>query len=301
VEVVQKYGGDKIVHRVWPEDNWAGREEMIEIASGIAADKDVKALIVNRAVWGTCEALEKLKETRDDVFIVLCEPEEEQSQVAESADLIFSADELAIAESIVRQAHKLGAKTFLYYYYRRHGPPSMFRESMVEECTKLGLDWVEFDAFDSVMHVETDGAGTSYTFDLKLAQSFIAQDIAKKVAQYGKDTAFYAEFLGYEQQTPLLETVLDAGAVLIQPQSLSALYTQGAADYAVRRINGEVSREGLDLTALRQCLEDHAGVRVNTFIYDWKTFPTYWVTEDEFTYPNWILIMEEWSASQPKC
>jgi hypothetical protein len=39
-------------------------------------------------------------------------------------------------------------------------------------------------------------------------------------------------------------------------------YTLSAAEYAIKWINGEVPKEGIDVGVLKQIMEDYAGVEV---------------------------------------
>ena len=65
--MVSMYGGDKILHYVWPENFMKEHMEMYNIMAEIAADMDIKAVIINQAVFGTNRAVDKLRETRKDV------------------------------------------------------------------------------------------------------------------------------------------------------------------------------------------------------------------------------------------
>lgn len=88
-EMVNRYGDKKIMHVLWPDNFMTEQEQMISTVAKIGSDPDVKALIINQAVPGTNAAVDKLLETRDDMFIVYCTPQENPPDVAQRADLIL--------------------------------------------------------------------------------------------------------------------------------------------------------------------------------------------------------------------
>jgi hypothetical protein len=75
------------------------------------------------------------------------------------------------------------------------------------------------------------------------------------------------------------------GRVSTWPVPVSMLITQAGFDYAVKWLNGEVPKEGIDLAVLKQCMEDYAGVECYIRTY---------VDEDGVEYPNVILVREEY-------
>jgi hypothetical protein len=60
-EVVKKYGEDKVVHMTWPESFMQEQGQMIQLLEQISFDPQIKALIINQAVYGTLAAINKAK------------------------------------------------------------------------------------------------------------------------------------------------------------------------------------------------------------------------------------------------
>jgi len=118
--MVNRYGEDKIMHVLWPDNFMTEQEQMISTIAKIGSNPDVKGLIINQAVPGTNAAVDKLLETRDDIFISYCTPQENPPDVAERANLILNPDELKMGDAIPVQAQKLGAKTLVHYSFPRH-------------------------------------------------------------------------------------------------------------------------------------------------------------------------------------
>lgn len=314
--LVTKYGPDKIVHVTWPDNFMAEQEQMVSIVAKLASDPDLTGLVINQAVPGTNAAIDKLLETRDDVFIVYCTPQENPPDVSSRANLIIQPDELKMGYAMPEQAKKLGAKVFVHYSFPRHMSQVLLsgrREILKAECAKLGLEFVDATAPDPTSDVGVAGA-----------QLFILEDVPKMVAQYGKDTAFFST--NCAMQIPLIKAVVDAGGIYPQPCCPSPFHgfpaalgieqgdlssdslkyvvdettrilkekgvlgrfstwpvpfammgTDAGAEYAILWAKGEVSKEGLDVAKLEECMSNYAGLSVKTTAYSEgsETFDNY--------------------------
>ena len=305
-EMVTKYGADRIIHVTWPDNFMTEQEQMVSVVARIAADLDVKALIINQAVPGTNAAVDKLLETRSDIFIVYCTPQENPPDVAERASVVLIPNELEMGNTIPVQAQLLGAKTFVHYSFPRHMSQPLLsgrRELMKAKCEELGIEFVDATAPDPTGDSGVPGA-----------QQFILEDVPKMVARYGKDTAFFST--NCAMQIPLIKAVVDDGAVYPQPccpspyhgfptalgiQSdsenpdnlqyvidetrkiikekgvegrlstwpvpVAMMFTIGSTEYAMKLIDGEVDLDKLDKELLDKCLSNYAKVDVATTAY----------------------------------
>ncbi|NYB76145.1 DUF3798 domain-containing protein [Sedimentibacter hydroxybenzoicus DSM 7310] len=305
-EMVSRYGEDKIVHELWPDNFMTEQEQMISIVTKLGSDPEVKALIVNQAVPGTTAAVDKLLETRDDMFIVYCSPQENPPDVVQRANITLQFDELGMGSTIPEQAQKLGAKTFVHYSFPRHMSIVMLsarRDLMKAKCEEIGIQFV-----DAVAPDPTGDAGVPG------AQLFILEDVPKMVEKYGKDTAFFST--NCSMQTPLIKASVDEGAIYPQPccpspyhgfpsalgiesvgyttdamaqvisetakkldesgvlgrfstwpVPVAMMNTIAGAEYAIKWINGEVGDE-LDVAVLEELMTEYAnGIKVTTTAY----------------------------------
>jgi len=319
-QMVERYGEDKIMHVLWPDNFMTEQEQMISTITKIGSDSEVKALIINQAVPGTNAAVDKLLETRDDMFIVYCVPQENPPDVAARADLILNPNELGMGATIPDQAKALGAKTFVHYSFPRHMSVVLLsarRDLMIEKCKEIGIDFVDATAPDPTGDAGVPGA-----------QLFILEDVPKMVEKYGKDTAFFST--NCAMQTPLIKACYDAGAIYPQPccpspyhgfpsalgiestgytvdamanvisetakkldekgllgrfstwpVPVSMMNTVASTEYAIKWINGEVGDE-LDTKVLEELMTEYAdGIKVVTEAY----------AEGSTEYPTFRLIM----------
>ena len=206
-QMVAKYGEDKIIHKVWPVKFPEEGEQMIRIVQQIAADPDIKALIINQAVQNTMAAVDKLLETRSDIFLVAIQPTENPPDIARRFNLVLNTDEVAMGYGMPAQAKKMGAKTFVHLSFPRHMSYALISARyaiLVEECKKQGLDFVTYTIPDPTGDIGMYGA-----------QQVMLEEIPKLIKHYGEDTAFFCTNCGL--QIPLIRAVVDFHGIYVQP------------------------------------------------------------------------------------
>lgn len=291
--MVAKYGADKIILRTWPQNFMEEQAKMISLVDELAANKEIKALIINQAVWGTTRAVDKLLETRSDIFIVYCDPAENIQEVLSRANLVIMPNQYADGVSLAHHAKAQGAETFVHYSFPRH--MAMFdiavrRDLIRQTCEELGLQFVDAQAIDPTSEVGIDGA-----------RQFVLEDVREKISIYGKDTTFFATNCGL--QLPIITAVMEGGAIFTRPccpspfhafpeafgietdegvddisyvisetsrivaehnmtgrvsnwpVPISMLYTTSAVEYAIKWINGDVDDDLIDVSVLSGILD----------------------------------------------
>ena len=294
-QLIEKYGAEKIIHVCWPEDFMTRQDEIINMVARLAEDMEIKVLILNQAIPGTNAAIDKFRETRNDVFIIYCIIHESISESSRHANLILELNELDIGSAMVKQAKKQGAKVFVHYSSPRHmalAPLAKRRDLIRDACMAEGIQFVHITA--------PDPAGPA---GLATAQQFILDEVPKLAARYGEDTAFFATKCAL--QAPLIKAVVDCHAIYPQPccpspfhgfpealgiktgegvddlkyiiseacriaaekdmtdrlstwpVSASMMFTNAGAEYAIKWINGEVSRNRIDSRVLEECMSDY--------------------------------------------
>ena len=321
-QAVEKYGSDKIVHEVMPDNFMTEQEQIVSLVGKLAADPEIKGIVINQAVTGFNTAIDKLKETRDDMFIVYCTPQENIPDVIERADLTIGADEIGMGERIVAQAKAMGATTIVHYSFPRHmaiANLSIRRDIMIEACEREGIEFVYAVATDPTSEAGPTGA-----------HQFVLEDVPKKVAEYGADTAFFAT--NCAMQVPLITAVVEAGAIYPQPccpspyhgfpaalgietgdtmgdidyiisetrrildekglagrlstwpVPVSMMTTSVGIDYIIEWINGNVTKEEIDVALLESLMSEYAGMEVKLTAYDelGDIYPTYQVCLMEY-------------------
>ena len=200
-----KYG-DKVVTATYPDNFSTETEQTIATVTNMAADPDVKAIVFVQAVPGATAAINKVKETRDDILFVTGVCAEDPAVIAAAADICMLVDEIQMGTTIIEQAAKMGAKTFVHVSFERHlgyATISARQALFKENCARLGIEYVEATAPDP-----TGDAGVTG------AQAWVTENIKVYVDQYGKDTAFFST--NCSLQVPLIQQCAELGAVYPQ-------------------------------------------------------------------------------------
>jgi len=320
-----KYGTEKIIHVTWPEDFISEKDKMIDTAAKLAADKDIRVLIVSQAVPGTNAAVDKLKETRNDVFIIYSMIQEPAVDASLHANIVFTRNQLGMGAAMVKQAKKQGAKVFVHYSFPRHLAIALLikrRDMIRETCAAEGITFVERTAPDPT----GDGG-------LEDTHKFILEDVPKLVEKYGEDTAFFST--NCQMQIPLIRAVVDSHAIYPQPccpspfhgfpealgiitdgrstdlnyviseasriaaeknmtdrlstwpVSASMMFTNAGAEYAIKWINGKVPGESVDDRILEDCMSSY----IKEVVGEGVEVEMVSYSENDVTYDNFKLIL----------
>jgi len=205
--IVARYGADKVTHVTWPTNFMAEQEQMVTIVARLAAMREVNALLINQAVPGTIAATDRLRQTRDDIFVIFCNPQENPNDVARRANLVINTDDFARGPQFVRQAQAMGARTIIHYSFPRHMGVVLIaarRDLMRDEAARLGIEFLDATAPDP-----TGDAGVTGT------QQFMLEDIPRMIARHGPNTAFFGT--NCAMQPPMITRILEGRAIYPEP------------------------------------------------------------------------------------
>ncbi|MBQ3193402.1 MAG: DUF3798 domain-containing protein [Oscillospiraceae bacterium] len=200
-----KYG-DMVVTATYPDNFSTETEQTIATVTNMAADPDVKAIVFVQAVPGAAAAINKVKETRDDILFISGVCAEDPAVIAAASDICLLVDEIQMGKTIIDQAVAMGAKTFVHISFERHlgyATISARQQLFKENCAANGIEYVEATAPDP-----TGDAGVTG------AQAWVTENIKVYVDQYGKDTAFFCT--NCSMQVPLIQQCAELGAIYPQ-------------------------------------------------------------------------------------
>ncbi len=197
-ELAEEYP-DTIVHVTFPDNFATEMETTISTALSLASDPDIKAIIFTQSVSGTAAAIDKIRETRDDIFIWAGLPMDDNDVIAAAADVVFNTDFASAGIQDAQTLSELGVKTVVHYSFPRHmaiATKLAYHDNLKSESEKLGITFVDVTTPDP-----TSDAGTTGT------QQFVLEDVPKKLEEYGEMTAFYGTNLA--QTEPIIKTLAD--------------------------------------------------------------------------------------------
>lgn len=203
IRLQEKYGEDKVLVDTFPANAVAEQETTISKVMAMASDPDVKAIVFNQAQDGTIAAIKKLKEVRDDVLAVACNPNEDYDEMATVADVVLCKDQLGFADQVANLAVSMGAKNFVHYSFPRHMSNQNIAkrcERMKEICEENGINFLEVTAPDP-----QGDSGTAGT------QQFILEDVPRQIKSLGEDTVFFSTNTAMHE--PIIKCVFEGHAM----------------------------------------------------------------------------------------
>jgi hypothetical protein len=206
-EMQQRYGADRILTATYPDRFMDEQETTITNMLEMASDPEVKAIVMVQAVPGAVAAVDKVREIRPDMLIILGAPQEDPDVIATKGDVVVNTDDLGRGYQIAEHANNMGAEVIIHYSFPRHMSIEMLaerRRMMKEKAEELGILFVDEDAPDP-----TSDAGVAG------AQQFIMEDVPRKIEQYGPNTAVFAT--NCAMMEPLIrQSVTYGGIFLVQ-------------------------------------------------------------------------------------
>jgi len=199
-QLAKKYG-DRIKHVTYPDNFMTEQETVIAQLVGLAADPDVKVIVVGQAIPGSVAAARKIREQRPDILIGFVEPHDDPGMVNETADIAVQPDQLERGRTIIAEAAAMGAKKFVHYSFPRHMSQELLarrRDLMKQACKEMGLEFLFVTAPDPM----AEGG-------LPATQQFVLEDVPREIKKHGPATAFFSTNCG--MQDPLIRSVLNHG------------------------------------------------------------------------------------------
>lgn len=247
-EMVAKEYPDRILHITFPDNFTTEQEVALSTILSVAADPEVKALLISGTPAGFAAMIDKLKEQRPDILVWAGSPSDDISVISAAADVVFNTDIAQQGYQMAEAAYKMGAKTIVHYSFPRHMSIELLlqrRNNMEARATELGITFVDATTPDP-----TSDAGTTGT------QQYVLEDVPKMIAKYGKDTAFFGT--NQAQVEPMIKTVLENGGIFLMPNDPSPFIGypsalgieipeehQGDATYAAEQISAKLAAMGM--------------------------------------------------------
>lgn len=244
--MIAKYG-DMIEHITYPDNFGKEVETTISQVAALASDPDIKAIVFVQAVTGAAAAIDKVRETREDILFVLGVPHEDPDVIAARADIALELNQLQRGVDIIETAASMGAKTFIHYSFPRHMSYELLaarRDLLKETAESKGMKFVEVDAPDPTSDAGIPGA-----------QQFILENAPLQVNKYGKDTAFFST--NCSMMEPLIAQALEYGAIFPEQCCPSPYHAYPSAlgieipaekagdlDYLSEQISAKIAEKG---------------------------------------------------------
>ena len=252
------------------------------------------------------------------------------------ADLVLKVDKLGMGTAMVLQAKELGANTFVHYSAYGHlsfdtiaprlemirktceqngvtflekiipVPPEIgyrqrydwYIEDMEKVISRYGKDTAFFKAYivdsDYFMKAVIDAGAICPQTDHPSPYGGLYAALLDPNDLYYKETLVDEETIAKERAA-LAEKNM-SGRISIWPREPSDLLTDASVEYAIKWMNGEVSREDINVDVLKQLMEDYAGVEC--FLTPYVDDDLYYINREKEgtgeTYDNFLLMLMDY-------
>ena len=159
--VVDKYGAEHVTVMTYPDKFMDEQETTIANVASMAAEENMKALLIIQAVPGSSAAIDKARTINPDLLIIAGVPGENPADISSRADVVFTLDELTMGRTMMEQAAKQGAEVFVHYSFPRHMSYALLsarRDLLKENAEALGIEFVDATALDPTGDAGLSGA-----------------------------------------------------------------------------------------------------------------------------------------------
>ena len=204
-----KQFGARVRHITYPDDYAQEQETIVAQLTGLAADPDVRVIVVGQAVPGAVDAARRIRELRPDVLIGFVSPLEDAALVNGACDLAVGVDEPARGRAIAAEAAAMGARALVYYADpadSSRAPLVRRGETMRIEAAKLGLPFETITVPDGGAHA---------------VERFYDTDVPRALATHGAATCFFGA--DRDADAALLRAALEHGGYIAEGASPSPL------------------------------------------------------------------------------
>jgi hypothetical protein len=247
-EMVKEMYPGHVIHVTFPDNFTSEQEVALSTLLGLAADDDVKAIIITGTPAGFSAMIEKVKEQRPDILIWAGSPSDDISVIASTADICFDLDIVQQGIQLADATKLMGCDTLVHYSFPRHMAVEKLlarRNAMALRCKELGITFI-----DGVTPDPTSDSGATGV------QQFVLEDVPKMITRYGQNTAFFGT--NQAQVEPMIKVVLANKGYFLMPNDPSPFigFTsalgieipdqyQGNAIYMAGQISEKLAERGL--------------------------------------------------------
>ena len=148
----------------------------------------IKAIIIENLTPELKDLFVQIKKLRPDILLLVLDTSARNIiDIFGTVDIFLCMDILSIGEKMLKQAHSMGADTFVYYtvinnpeWLISFAEPKQYKELCKQTCNILKMKYVE---------KEVDGMSPMLMFDA---------DVLEMITNYGSRTSFFVDSCFYQ-------------------------------------------------------------------------------------------------------
>ena len=188
----------------------AGNMEVMTVAEELAKDAEIGAIIFDRTIQQSYNAIQLAKAANPEIVTICIEPEDQLGRVAALANAVFCVDWQLAANDIVAKAKSLGAEYFVCFANNRYLQNELDSDAVgyfEAACAEQGVTYVYDNAYDT----NSSGGFSKAQLYIKEADARLIQN--NKIA--GTNVCYFS--FDSAIQTTLIELANAKGYIYVAP------------------------------------------------------------------------------------
>ena len=167
-----------------PDDSVSNTLQVARTAIATALDPEVRVMIFSGAAADVANALKQVREKRDDVTLIVCDPVEDTAEMRAYADLILRVDYKAYAADAVKRAKEMGAESFVFLTSARE--LKLFEIAAMKQAAQTTCEKEKMTFKAAAIPDMLDGGSTQAS-----GEQFIAEEVNRQYDKFGEKTALF--------------------------------------------------------------------------------------------------------------
>lgn len=183
-ELEKQWAGHQVELRSFPHSILTAPSDISRTLAELADDPLLRGVVLGEAPVGSINGLARLRAKRPDIYVIVIDPHEKIERMAQVATLTLSLNHTARGFLYPTLAHRMGARTLVYFSFPRHlALPGFGQQYRVMSQVTLDLQMIMVSDIKGPDPLDP-------ACDLSTLEEYLTRAVRAYLDQYGPDTAF---------------------------------------------------------------------------------------------------------------
>lgn len=183
-ELENQWPDHQVELRFFPRNILTDPSDVSRTLAELADDPLLRGVVLGEAPVGSIDGLARLRAKRPDIYVIVIDPHEKIERMAQVATLTLSLNHAARGFLYPTLAHRMGARTLVYFSFPRHlALPGFGQQYRVMSQVTLDLGMIMVSDIKGPDPLDPD-------CDLSTLEEYLTRAVRAYLDQYGPNTAF---------------------------------------------------------------------------------------------------------------
>lgn len=183
-ELENQWPDHQVELRFFPRCILTDPSDVSRTLAELAGDPLLRGVVLGEAPVGSIDGLARLRAKRPDIYVIVIDPHEKIERMAQVATLTLSLNHTARGFLYPTMAHRMGARTLVYFSFPRHlALPGFGQQYRVMSQVTLDLGMIMVSDIKGPDPLDPD-------CDLATLEEYLTRAVRAYLDQYGPNTAF---------------------------------------------------------------------------------------------------------------